>query len=288
MSIERARKPRPYWHVDAKWITGLLLVLVLGLTLLVYNLVDVTNEKPATDTLTMWFALSYSPKGLDDETGIAEMRKRIEASPNKTAQPIPGLRIFVREQDIAGLAPRQARLFFFRQWAEPLYKEGPQGLAALADDPIIKQGILQGAGPFAVLSLATHQALEGLLLVLVIISGVLLVPLIFFSHRFGRLGSPGCVLFVTSLPCAILSGVANLVLRTAPIAVRPTGAVAGEGEGLTQLIGSLVALLVSVVTPLVSIISGNYLLALAMGFGVMALAVFGNLVWGLIWNRQAR
>ena len=30
-------KPRPYWHVDAKWITGLLLVVVLNAALHMFS-----------------------------------------------------------------------------------------------------------------------------------------------------------------------------------------------------------------------------------------------------------
>ena len=67
------------------------------------------------------------------------MRQKIAESPNDTWQPIPSLNIVVREQDIAGLTPREARLWLFRQLAEPLYYEGPQGLASLATDPEMRK-----------------------------------------------------------------------------------------------------------------------------------------------------
>jgi len=72
MSGERRRKPRPYWHVDAKWIAGLLLLSVLGLGQLLFNLAQVTAERPAVETVSKVLALSFSPKGLDDETEIAQ------------------------------------------------------------------------------------------------------------------------------------------------------------------------------------------------------------------------
>lgn len=40
-------KPRPYWHVDAKWIVGLLTVAVLTVSLVVFGLFRLTDETRA-------------------------------------------------------------------------------------------------------------------------------------------------------------------------------------------------------------------------------------------------
>ncbi len=74
MSGQRASKQRPYWHVDAKWIAGLLLFFVLSAGLLVFNLVQITAEGPAVEMVSTAMALAFSQKGLDDETEIAEFR----------------------------------------------------------------------------------------------------------------------------------------------------------------------------------------------------------------------
>src|SRR5688572_13330556 len=104
MDLEHPLKPRPYWHVDAKWITGLLLAFVLGLTLLVYTLVQITAEDPAVDTLSMTMALLFSPQGLDDETEIAQFRQQLSANSEASLQPILGLQITIQATDIANLS----------------------------------------------------------------------------------------------------------------------------------------------------------------------------------------
>jgi len=277
MNSEHLPKPRPYWHVDAKWITGLLLTAVLSLTLLVYNLVQVTAEKPAIDTVSAALALAFSPQGLDDEAGIAEFRQRLRASPEGGIQPIPGLRIIIREQDIANLTPREARLYLFRQLAEPLYQQGPQGLVALADDPEMQESMVGGIGPLNLFTLATHQQLQRVLVVLGIMCGVLLFPLILFSYRFGRLGSPGCVLVVASLPGALLFTLIGSMLR--PATTPPS-----EESGLGGMIGYLAA---NVLPPLGQIVSRNYVIALMLGLGLMILSVLGSLIWRLAHRRKS-
>lgn len=272
MNRAHAPNPRPYWHVDGKWSAGLLLLFVLGPTLLLYSLVQVTAEKPAVDTLTMALALSFSRQGLDDETEIAEMPQRLRASPGGSFQPIPGLRIVIHEQDIAGLSPRQARLSFFRQLAEPLYRQGPEGLIALADDPEMRKSMAGGAGPLGILSLQTHQSLQRALVVFGIVCLVLLVPLVWFSHRFGRLGSPGCVLFAASVPGTIL---ATIIASTAGQASRTPPP---DEAGMTGMAGYLAS---HVLPPLAQVMSRSYVIFLALGLGLMLLALLSNFIWWL-------
>lgn len=269
-------KLRPYWHVDAKWMTGFLLAFSLSATMLISGLVQITAEKPAVDLLTLAMALMYSPNGLDDEADVAIMRRQLQASPDKSIQPIPSLRITVREQDIAGLSPREARLFFFRKWGEPIYWKGIQGLADLADDPEMKTQIVAGGGLFGVLTLQTHQALQRALIVAAIVSLVLLVALVFFSFRFGRIGNPGCVFFVAGLPGAFLFTFIGLAAQ--PMATPP-----GEEAGLSGRIGYLLS---NTLPPLAQIFSRNYLTLLALGLGLMLLAVLTRVGWGLMHRRR--
>ena len=90
MMTELLPRPRPYWHVDAKWICGLML--------LVFNLVVLTAEKSAVELLTLGLALMYSQNGLDDEAEVAEMRRRIEASPDKMISLSPACRLSSRRR----------------------------------------------------------------------------------------------------------------------------------------------------------------------------------------------
>src|SRR4030067_476335 len=127
------KKPRPYWHVDAKWISGICLLLLLSFTSLVFIAWQVTDRPTGTTLLTTLLA-------------------------------------------------------------EPLYDEGAQGLASLITDPELKKGVEENAKPLSFISAEMHSKLRGVLVASVVASLVFLGLLVFFSYRFGRIGSPGWVI----------------------------------------------------------------------------------------------
>jgi hypothetical protein len=102
--------------------------------------------------------------------------------------------------EINGMTPREARLYIMRKVAEPIYANGIMGLADLAYDPAIKQKIPEGGDFLNILTRQTHEKLRGLLPKLGLACAVLWGLLIFFSFRFGRFFSSGCVVIVASLP----------------------------------------------------------------------------------------
>jgi hypothetical protein len=209
MNTAQVKKPRPYWHVDAKWITGILLLLLLNITFFIYLLVQVTSLQIGVNLLSTALAstFSFSGGGLDAEGDLALMHQKIAAAPDGIWQPLPEFNIFVREADIAGLTPREARIWFFSQLAGPLYNDGAQGLADLSTDPEVQKSILEsGIGPLGVISAASNNKLKVALLGSGLISLLFLGLLILFSYRFGRLGSPGCVIFLAAIPGLLLFG----------------------------------------------------------------------------------
>lgn len=265
MSTQASHKPRPYWHVDAKWITGILLLLVLSVTFLIFILVQLTAPQTGIDVLATTLASSFSAQagGMDANGDIAIMKQKIADSPTGEWQPIPGLDIFVREQDIAGKTPREVRLWFFRQWAEPLYYEGVTGLEKLISDPEMKQGLEGGVGPLGIISAATHRKLLVVFGISGLVSLVFLALLVLFSYRFGRLGSPGCVTFLTAIPGLLLMGAAKGWLGNA------TGATAGEANPLSQYTQLARDVLPQVVQKAFSV----YLLLVLLGLGLMLVAL---------------
>ncbi len=202
MSTSQVKKPRPYWHLDAKWITGILLLLLLNFTFLIYFLMQLTAPAQGITLLSTILASSFSFEsgGLDAAGDIDIMRQKIAESPNGEWQPIPGLQIVIREQDIAGKTPREARVWFFSQLAKPLYFQGEQGLASLMTDPEMKNSLQGGVGPLGIISAQTHSSLVKFFAPFALASLLVLGLLIYFSYRFGRLGSPGCVIFMTAIP----------------------------------------------------------------------------------------
>lgn len=278
MKLKSRSKTRPYWHVDAKWLTGIILTLTLSLSLLVFSLVSVTAEKPAIDTLTIGLALAFSQNGLDDEAGIAELRQALKLSPDGTIRPISGLKVVIREQDITGLTPRQVRLYLFRQIAEPLYKQGPEGLAALAGDPAMEKKMVEDSGALGFLTLKTHRTLNSIFLVLGAVSLVLFVPLVLFSYRFGRITSPGIVMFISSLPGALVFSGASLALHNSGGNLQQAKEV-GMG-GMASFIAS------NILPPIIQTIARDYLIILLAGLGLIIVSILGRFIYWLIRRKQ--
>jgi hypothetical protein len=259
-------QPRPYWHVDAKWISGLITFAGMGITLLLFNLYLLTSEPVAVPALTLMLASLYSPEGLDEGGDIQSLLQKMADDPDGSYQPIPGLRIFVRASDIEGLTPRQARLFFFSQMTEPLYRKGPQGLAELATDPETRSSILDGAGLFGLVSAKTHAQLIIPLAVSAGVTGISLLLLVRFSFRFGRLFSPGCALLAASGPAALALGLLNYAIRHAP-------------EPMVEEAGpSLGGIAASVIPELVPVVLRSYAWSAGVGLGLVVLGLVGGLV----------
>lgn len=208
MTTGKQPKPRPYWHVDAKWITGILLLVLLSATFFSFLLVQITGPTMGIELLTGVLASSFSAQGggLDATGDFDIMKQKVADSPTGAWQPIPGMQIYVREADIAGKTPREVRFWFFRQWAEPIYYKGTSGLESLITDPKMKEDLQDGIGPLGVISAANNQKLTLIFAISALVSVIFLVMLVIFSHRFGRLGSPGCVVFLVALPGFALFG----------------------------------------------------------------------------------
>ena len=98
----------------------------------------------------------------------------------------------------------------------------------------------------------------------------LLLTLVFFSYSFGRVGSPGRVLFVVSTPGVLVSTIvrwrlADFALLSAPV-------------GQAGLVGRLSALVSEVLPPLARITYRNYPMCLLLGLGLMVVAVVGDFI----------
>lgn len=271
---------RPYWHVDAKWITGVLLLFLLNATFLVFLVWRITAPEPGIEILTIVIASSFSREGLDQAADIETMHQRIAESPDGSWQPIPGMNIVVREEDIAGLSPREARLWFFRHLAEPIYFRGQQGLADLATDPEVKKNTEGGIGPLGFISAETHNKLNRALLVLGAISLVLLGLLIYFSYRFGRLGSPGCVIFLSAVPGLIVfSGMRGWLENAGQNPVT-------EETTLTLYTQMITRLAVDVLPNIVQKAIQTYLFLTILGLSLILVALICTLIFREKTNRR--
>lgn len=260
----------PSWHKDAKWIFGLFLAMSLSFTFLFYNLSKITEEESAVDALTLGIALSFSRNGLDDKTEITILRRMVAGNPEKTIQPIPGLKLYIKGGDILNLSPREVRLKLFRQLALPIYKGGTDGLASLAESKEMKKSVEGGVGFLSIVSENSHNFLRKIFFILTVISFFLFVPFIFFSRRFGRIINAGLIILIAAFPLGIIFNFLNLVLQgQTPPVTPPSG-----DAGLAGMAGYLAG---NVLPPVIKIVAQNYLFIMFSGLAIVTVGVLAAL-----------
>jgi hypothetical protein len=246
----------------------------LNITFLLFILAQATGAKLGVDLLTVVLASSFSREGLDQEADLEILHQKIAESLTGTWQPIPGLNIVVREEDIAGLTPREMRLWFFRQLAEPVYHEGQKGLVSLATDPEMAKNMEGGLGPFGFISAETHSKLQKMFLVAGFASLLLLGLLVFFSYRFGRLASPGCVIFLGALPGLIIfSGMRGWLDNSGESSTRPA-----EMTALAPYTQMFTRLAADALPDIVQMALRTYLTLIIVGLSLIMTALIGSLL----------
>lgn len=265
------KKPRPYWHVDAKWISGIVLLLLLSMTALLFLLWQITARTRGIDLLTTLLASSFSYQngGLDDEGDVRLIRAMIAAAPNKQWQPSPGLDIIVHEADIEGMTPRQVRLWFFHHIAEPLYEQGPSGLTSVVSDPGLQASIEQSTRPLGFISARMHTYLLWVLGGATLFSLLFLGLLVRFSQGPGSLSNPGAVLFLAGLPGALLWGVLRGWLRQAGAAL--------AGSQAQEAVKLYTQLAVDVLPPVIQQALQIYIFLTGFGLVLLLLALLAAL-----------
>jgi NADH:ubiquinone oxidoreductase subunit 6 (subunit J) len=255
----QSKKPRPYWHVDLKWIFGILALFAIAGSLLLYNLSALTEREKATTLSATVVASLFSKNGLDDPKGLEEFRAKAAASPGDKVTPIEQFPwLSISKQEAMTLGPKELRIAIFKQFTEPIYDKGLKGAAAgMTADPAEQQKFIQQASLLGVFTKDTHDAI-GRALVWVTIAAILfLAAVIYFSAGWGRLVSPAVLL----------------------LAVSPVGAVAGllflyppkDGDG------PLTSLPPSVTTEIGNSLSHTYLIAVIAGITLLIAAVIGKI-----------
>ena len=221
---------RPYWHVDAKWICGLLLIFALMVTLFLHALVKLTDEKngPTIAALTVGAAFIRGDSAVNIEEARAELAKR-----GGQIHPVPNFpEIVITEADL-DLPLRDLKLKVFKPITDSIYQQGIEATAAkYAPTPEAKEQFIKDAFFFRLFTKQTHENLKSRLTTFIIISLVLMVGVVYFSAGWGRLANPGLLLLVVSLPGTLFS-----LLLTHPPKDGSEGALGFLPNDLTKELG---------------------------------------------------
>lgn len=244
--METAEKPRPYWHVDLKWINAILLFFTLSASLLLFNLANLTQREHAIELSGTIVASLFSREGLDDAKGLEEFKQQANASPDGFIAPIPQFpNVRISKEQANTLSPRELRLAIFKQVTTPIYDKGLQGAAAdITSNPDEQQKFVKDAALLGMFTRTTHETLQRAFIIFTVISVLLLAGVIYFSHGWGRLVSPGMLLLLTS-PLGAFIGLMILYPPKdgdAPFAALPQIVTQAVGNSLAQSYGSALVL----------------------------------------------
>ena len=261
---------RRSWKVDAKWLFGLACVAAVIAAGGLYSASKLTEHDPATGIFTGVMA-SFAKED-DASDGFEELQALAAASPDQEFT-IEGATLPVRGHEIVGLSYDAAVDLVVGRIAETLYTEGPEAVEQYFQDApgADSAGALEGdgggsdLGPFGLLTSDSHDTIQRIFTFSLIPIVVLAIPLLLFSHRFGRLGSVGVVLAVGTAPFA------GLWLIVKEVTKDPSGD--GIGAALAQAL-----------SPPVGDLSSTFLTLLIIGIAIVLAALVGHTGFAL-WER---
>jgi hypothetical protein len=268
MTTKNNKKLRPYWHVDLKWIFGILLFFSLGTCLLFFNLSGLTEKDRAVTLSANIVAGLFSKDGLDDEKSITEFREKAAITPGDTVVPVeqfPWLQI--SKKDALSLGARDLRIAIFRQLTEPIYDKGVAGVAAdISKDPAEQEKFVQQAVFLNAFTKSTHSVFQFIFWITAATSVLLLAGLVYFSNGWGRLVSPGIVLLLAS-PIGTLAGILLLHPPT-----NGDGPFAQVPQNIAQDIGNS--------------LNNSYSATIILGILLLVAALIGKIVQALLRHRD--
>jgi hypothetical protein len=269
-------KPRPYWHVDAKWVCGIVLCVVLGVWLLLMVAHQATSREIAVQVMTNMITVGMKQGSAEDnKKAIESLRKQIAESPTKSIQPFPGFPATITEADLA-LSPQKFREKIFRQVTEPLYDKGARQLAEEQTKDKAKQDkFVNDASAFSLFSKEGHDRIGGWVIIGGLIVLLVAAAAIFFSHGFGRIITPAVALLIVSLPgLALFSGLHAAASQPPDPNIEP--------KDYAQLVLSARGAFV----PLTAAAQQVYLTTTAIAGGLLLAAAIGKIVYAFV--RRAR
>ena len=258
------------WRMNAKWLFGLLCLAAIIVAAVLYS----ASKPTERDVSTSIFSSILISLAKDDEGAEAfeEYQALAVANPDEDFT-IEGVTLPIKGRELIGLSYDEAVELVIGRIAEILYTDGPDAVEQFFNDTSVAgseesaagEGEEFNLGPFAILTQDTHDLIRRIFTFSLIPVLVLAALLVFFSRRFGRLGSPGVVLAVGAAPFALLWLIAKQATKNA----------GQDGIGGT-LAGAL--------SPMAEDMYTTFLWLLVLGVAMVLAAVAGHIGFAL-WQR---
>ena len=199
---------RPYWHVDAKWIFGILLTISLSCLLILSTAHTLSSKENAPRIVATIIGKSLMHNNTVDTT---EITKKIKQSGGKI-HPIPFIpSITITAADLK-LTQDELSLKIFLPITNNIYDNGIEEAAnEYIKSETQKEQFIKQAFFLQYSTKTTHDTLMTPIIILGALSILFSCAVIYFSAGWGRLSNIGLLLIYVSLPGIV---VANILLHT--------------------------------------------------------------------------
>jgi hypothetical protein len=262
---------RPSWCLDVKWLFGLASVISIIAAGAVYSASKLTEQQPATGVFSGVVGYFFEEDDVSIEN-FHEIQPQATANPDADFTFIDGVTLPVKGRELEGLSYDEAVELVIGRTAEILYSDGrdaaEQYIEETSEEGSEEEDEEGGLDPLSVLLILTqdnHDAVHSILTFALIAVLVTAVPVVFFSTRFGRLGSPGVLLAVSIAPFAVLWLIAKQVTNDAS----EDGVEGALAEALSPTAGD---------------VSSDFLRLLILGVALVVVAVAGHIAFA-VWHR---
>lgn len=230
------KKPRLYWYVDLKWISGILFLTSLFVAIQVFTLYKITSPQLAIRIITITTASMYSPDGLDDTKTLDEVREKMLAEKTEVFYPFPDKTIAITKSDIQTMSARDLRLKIFSQLAEKIYYN-KLDIKSVGQSETGQNNAFKQFGLIAIFTEQFHNSVSSMLWWFALPCVLFLALMIYFSAGFGRLVSPAVVIIIAAGPSALISlAIANAPRRQPVSAAKADDVMARVGGVLSDVV----------------------------------------------------
>lgn len=209
-------EPRPYWYLDAKWICGIGAFKCILIALLLANFLSIIGDKNVLDTLSAKAETAVNQQ-LSVVTQIAQAvagKTRVDLEKNILNQTKEELttRSEAAKKDSDALPVK--KLTKYTLLGESLIfdrvNSAIEDRLVLLNDPTTSEKILKNTTPLElhlprVYNADTYAKYHLYYVLIVILAVIFLAASIYFSYGFGRLITPGVIMFFGSLPGLVLT-----------------------------------------------------------------------------------
>ncbi len=258
------------WRIDAKWLFGLICLVTIIVAGVLYSASKFTEHDAATGIFSsILISLAKDDEGAEE---FEEFQALAVANPDDDFT-IEGVSLPIKGRELIGLSYDEAVELVAGRLAEILYTDGPESVeqfftaasGAGSEEAPAGESDELSLGPLGLLTQDSHDRVGRIFRYSLIPILILAVLLVFFSRRFGRLGSLGVVLTVGAAPLAALWFTVKQATQNAD----PGGVEGALAEALAPIAGD---------------VSSAFLWLLALGVALVLAAVAGNIGFAL-WHR---